>query len=564
MTDDQMNARLRDAGERWRGANTATAEGDAEELLFTPTKQSHHRRWLTLASAAVIAAALVIGGVVWATQQHHASAPPATKVKVPNAISVLEGVTWTDTAANATVVFLDGAARTFDGCSNGVNELTVHGDELSLGKQIGPASTCTGTPQFPGQKATPQERALHEFYKTLRGPSTWSLNGQTLSISRATGASITLTTDGTPALAVVDESWTLERVTDATANELDGSFSAASLAFDRRGGFTASDLCNQISGTATATVDSIDFSTVAMTARSCGGASPATDVIDKVLSGNVRYAIRGDELILSKVGYDGLLIYLPLSRPSNDRTPPLELIGQTWNLTSVQFGDDVFAQPRKPVVQSHLTFLGSSYEATHRCYTRTGASTIGDGSMTLTGSRAIDTIPCPQIPDSSLNAADGQESQAVDAILDGTVQWSQRNDTLTLHKDGAGTLVYISTGTGTSTAAAKFSGAIWRLVTIESGTTATTPSGRVFLQRLAGTIAVSGCASPGIGFIKLSNGRLSVSDFRYSSPCQNPLLSSADRAALRTILSGKLTWSITGNQLTITKHGVGSLGLVRK
>ncbi len=122
---------------------------------------------------------------------------------------------------------------------------------------------------MPGQKPTPQERALHEFYKTLRGPSTWSLNGRTLTISRTTGASITLTTDGFPAPAVVNQTWTLERVVDATANELNGAFSAASLTFDRRDGFTASDLCNQLGGTAASTVDSIDFSNVAMTDRAC-------------------------------------------------------------------------------------------------------------------------------------------------------------------------------------------------------------------------------------------------------------------------------------------------------
>jgi hypothetical protein len=287
-------------------------------------------------------------------------------------------------------------------------------------------------------------------------------------------------------------------------------------------------------------------------------------VIDKVLSGTVRYAIRGDELILSKAGYDGLLIYVPASALSNDRTAPRDLTGQTWNLTSVQFGDDVYAHAGRPVTQSHLTFFGSSYETTHRCYTRTGASSIADGTMTLTGSRSIDVVPCSQIPSATENAGDGQESQAVDAILDGAVQWTLRGNTLTLHKDGGGTLVYVSTGTGTTTDAAKFSGAIWRLETIESGPTATTPSGRVFLQRLASTIAVTGCASPAIGFISLEDGQLGVSDFHYSSPCRNPLLSSADRATLSTILAGQLTWSITVNQLTITKHGIGTLGLVRK
>ncbi len=262
-----------------------------------------------------------------------------------------------------------------------------------------------------------------------------------------------------------------------------------------------------------------------------------------------------------------MLVYLAASGAPNDRPAPFDLTGQTWNLTSLQFGSDVYAQPRKPVMQSHLTFFGGSYEATHRCYTRSGASNIGDGTMTLTGSRVIDVIPCPQLPNSTQSAADAQESQAVDAILAGNVHWTVQGNTLTVHKDGGGTLVYRSTGTSTTTAPAKFGDARWRLVSIEAGGASSSMSDttdRVFLEQLAKTIVVTGCTSPGIGFISIGDGQLGVSDFRYSSPCQNPLLSASDRAALTSILSGRLTWSITGNELTITKPGVGTLGFVRK
>src|SRR3954462_8570335 len=65
MTDEQMDARLRAAGERWRNDNTtvvAVEEPVIEEPIQVVPGRLARRRWGLLASAAAVAAALVVGG----------------------------------------------------------------------------------------------------------------------------------------------------------------------------------------------------------------------------------------------------------------------------------------------------------------------------------------------------------------------------------------------------------------------------------------------------------------------------------------------------------------------
>ena len=67
MTDEQMDARLAAAGERWRTDNTTVACAPAPTVAETdpeiaPPAPAHRRRWGLLGSAAAVAAALVVGG----------------------------------------------------------------------------------------------------------------------------------------------------------------------------------------------------------------------------------------------------------------------------------------------------------------------------------------------------------------------------------------------------------------------------------------------------------------------------------------------------------------------
>jgi heat shock protein HslJ len=162
--------------------------------------------------------------------------------------------------------------------------------------------------------------------------------------------------------------------------------------------------------------------------------------VSQVLSGTVRWSVTGDRLTLTKPG-SGTVSYV--------RAQPLKILGvrsltgRTWALTSVRFGDDVYAQPRKPPIASNLTFAHGRFKATHRCYTRVGRATTGLGSVAFSSAREIDAVPCPQLP--GKEAAASEEDQAIDTVLTGTAQYTLAGARLTLRKDGA-RLVYSATG----------------------------------------------------------------------------------------------------------------------
>jgi heat shock protein HslJ len=302
MSDEQMDARLRSAGERWR-TGTAVAEPAAGEPIepIPPTPSRSHRT-LAMLSAAVVVAALAIGAVLFAVDRG-SDAPSAGTAVDPT--RPLEGVTWTDARSRATVVFLPGAARIFDGCSGEQRALITHGHVIRLGKPIGITSVCSELPLGPPGT----EQGSEPFWRVLeRGPFTWSLSGRTLRAS-ANGLTITLTTSGVRAPAIKAQTWVLARFNDPSGNTHRATVHAK-LTFDAAHGFTASDTCNQLSGTVHRTLASITFSGVTMTERFCAlSADSAIPVSDKLLRGTTRYEIRGDELILSRPHYAGSLVY---------------------------------------------------------------------------------------------------------------------------------------------------------------------------------------------------------------------------------------------------------------
>ena len=69
MTDDDLDARLRAAGERWRSAHETVATVDrtaatTSSVAETAPERKPRRHWTLLASAAVVTAAIVVGGTI--------------------------------------------------------------------------------------------------------------------------------------------------------------------------------------------------------------------------------------------------------------------------------------------------------------------------------------------------------------------------------------------------------------------------------------------------------------------------------------------------------------------
>jgi heat shock protein HslJ len=256
------------------------------------------RRWRGRAILAAAASVLIIAALGAVLAPHTSKTSPSA------AASALTGVTWTDPASRSTVVFDEDSVRIDNGCEGGLRALTIGDDWLAIGEPIGMQSVCSPVSTWPPPDIAHFDRVL------TAGRLTWVLTGDTLRLTNAKGESLDLRGGG-PALAVTGQKWALERVLDdgSHGQQLLPGSSAAFMIDDGR--VHASDLCSELSGSATVTDTTITFTDV-QPDKACidPGFTPATRVIDSVLSGTISYGIRGDELILYGEKGD-LLTYTP-------------------------------------------------------------------------------------------------------------------------------------------------------------------------------------------------------------------------------------------------------------
>lgn len=144
------------------------------------------------------------------------------------------------------------------------------------------------------------------FDRVLSGRSTWSRTGATLTVTKA-GAAVVLRPSG-PAVALTAEHWILHQVAE-NKRFINGPFAAAPLFIGRDGTVHATDLCNDLSGTATMTNTAIDFRRLGGTQRACSINPKATTVIDAVLSARITYSIVNNRLSLYRSDKGDLLVY---------------------------------------------------------------------------------------------------------------------------------------------------------------------------------------------------------------------------------------------------------------
>jgi heat shock protein HslJ len=324
MTDDLMDARLRDAGARWRAASTADAPGPAAIRIAPPVR--HRRRWVAAVSAAVVAAGLAVGGVLLATGGNSGG----THVAAPQSTTPLVGTRW----------------------------------------------------------------QLREMVDR---------DGRTSNAARTAYLQIS----GNDQLA-------------------------------------GSDGCNSIGGTVRVSRDTIDFRGISSTAMACldrtvSRTASAVDAV--VVAGTARYRLGNGTLTITRPGA-GTLVYAAAGADSTNGDPDT-LSGRTWHLRRVTYGGGLFAHGHVASATTDLILSAHGYRTTQRCYTTVGAASSDSQSITFSGGRAVDVVPCPGLAGLA-GRLDGEQSQAVDAVLQGPVDWHVTRETLTLHRDGAGTLLFTS------------------------------------------------------------------------------------------------------------------------
>jgi heat shock protein HslJ len=446
MTDETMDARLRAAGERWRADEATAAEATAAEataaeataaeataaeataadaefdVLPRIARPHRTRRWAALASAAAIVAAAAVG--ISAVAAHH-GAQPATggdpKLR-------LTGHPWVlATNPGATVIFTRGTVRYSDGCDSGTRPVRITATTFSVGPS-GSGSVCSRPSTAPRQNPS----APVDFGGLFVGTANWSIAGGRLIITkRGVGTFHFVAVDPTAVRDLDGVDWRVARMTDRAGRTVPVS-DGPRIRFGA-GTFSAGDGCNTLSGAAAVNAGRIVFGSVASTAIGCIDGARAIELFDRVVSGTVRFTIRGSTLSLTKPGV-GRISFRPAA-PQSARG----IVGMSWRLTGTErtrsSGNSASGSGSSAVGSTVVRFDGKGgVRIAHRCYSDEGAAVIAARSVSISDVGRLASIPCPGRPASG--RAEQREDEFVDQLLSGTLAWSVDGGTLTLTKDG--------------------------------------------------------------------------------------------------------------------------------
>jgi heat shock protein HslJ len=667
MTDEQMDARLRSAGEAWRAA-TAPAEEitpvEPHNLTTPETPRPHRPRTGLLISAAAVAAAVVAGSAALvshlAGNGHHAAADT-----VPLEQTVWQFVGYGDQLDNHSFSTLyissDGRLVADDECEL----LSAHADPAG-----GRLDVSGIAERFKGCVDTYQPSFGHGR-ELLDSDPTYAITADGLTLGAGAQAMHFLPAANLPAPTLdvpmlADTDWRLTSATDADGNvsTVDGD-----LRFRVEAGrYTADEGCNTFSGDLTDRGAQANIKTVESTALPCPSPLPYQQVMQSVFQpGAADVQVRGAELTIKGDGAGSLTYHwIPTDA---DATRPSALIGHDWQLASVAGAPaagnvGLYAGPRELSVTfgcgavggdaqighgtlhvdgirggnapgcsgdvgdqsatvdsiiagealwrvadgklivfggagaqgfalvftaadqpapADVPLVGTDWSLTkildadkHELPVAGGASllitgadhlTANDGCNAISGNATVGrtTIGFSGLATTEMGCADGRgqsTADRVDATLAGDVTWSIDGDELAISKDGVGTLVYQATPpTSTSTDPSDLIGVTWYLTTVETGTGPNSVAQSAEPLRLRIADAVAGLLElPDIcrhATVDVGQGTLDIGTVQSTSPDCNRAQSHADDVL--TALSGKVSWVIAGDQLTITKDGVGAL-----
>lgn len=540
MTDEQMDARLRAAGERWRTANTAVAEptepGDVE-ITTSAQEHSHRRNRWAIVSAAAVVGALVLGGILFgrSSDDNGNSASEITK---------LTGVTWTDPSSNGAVVFLNRTARITGSCGTATHPLTINGDRLSIGtKTLGLANGCAA---YGTDRVRADQLAMVRFLQFVHGPATWSIAADRLTLTKAGVGTITLTTDGAPAPQLVGSQWRLAEYAHyykgrtALKNQVTGQTIDLHIATD--GHFVASDQCDVIIGTASVGLDKVRFAWQ----PTCidPGFSPISIAVDAVLSGTVTYTVTGDQLVLSAPR--GKLIYRAVPTPSTD--PNAELLG-SWRLETITHGS-----PEHVIGTTTLTFYRNGvFSVARGCPGFRGAVSVSDQRLTISRVAAAAGPACP----GNYTQLQEQQDSIVDGVLNsGTVDWALTGNQLAVVRNGA-QLTFTRASSGVAT---ELLGR-WQLHTFGVGGPSAAATDTWITFGRNGNVQIDHRCGETRGTATSTDDRITFSALQMIGhscpPAPNAAIAAQQQHEDQTvdpILAGTVTWSLNGDQLTLSKY----------
>jgi heat shock protein HslJ len=422
MTDEQMDARLRRAGEAWRAAHLATAETpatlteDIHAVTAPPPRKPRHAA--LLASAAVVVAALVAGGIVLLNGVgHHRTSSSDQGIALEGTVWRLVGRGDATPRTNSLATLYIGKDRRLvldDGCNLTGVRVDVNGG------QIFPAGTfdmryldCTD----PGGGLT-----FPDAGDFLTSFPHYSLVGNRLTIG--TLHFLAAPELPPPTLDVptfLGAKWALTRVTASHGEDVPGAGLLPTLQV-KAGRLVAADGCNTITADAVVDGHEVDLKRVETSRDPCPSSTESAfgAAVDNVLAGpTLRQQIDGTTLTVK--GNGGQLVYRWVPEDSA-ATAPANVEYRTWQLTSVA-GEPAAGR-------ATLRFAGNGqYAGNDGCAELGGTAGVTTGAMTLAG--------VPSEPSTSCARPARDQAATIDSFLNQKpALWSVRNGKLLIYGGG--------------------------------------------------------------------------------------------------------------------------------
>jgi heat shock protein HslJ len=377
MTDDQMDARLRRAGDAWRAANPGSdaIEPDVEPVeLAQPAQRRRMPRPGLLLSAAAVAAALVAGAAVVLTNvggNGHRSAD----------VSGLAGTVWQlegrgGVASTATVVFnADGTFVADDTCEVFGGSYDVDHGMLFAEPHDLRDKQCTDA----SGDVTFGDNGLI----VLTSGTAYTLDGGALTIGSGSDA---LHLRAAPELprptfdvpTAEGATWVLTGVRGS--DDVDHTVQGTPTFVIKNHQLHASDSCNTLSGEADVvgnTLTTTKGGGLQMTEIGCDQQVMATaSVVDAVFSGDSTLAIAGATLTITRNGA-GTLTYA-WQPDEAQATNPATLESRSWRLTA-------FAGKSTPPGVTLDIASDQTYRLHDGCRQIAGTAEVGPGTLSLRG-----------------------------------------------------------------------------------------------------------------------------------------------------------------------------------
>jgi heat shock protein HslJ len=429
MTDEQMDARLRGAGEAWRTADAAAVAdagntGEVHDVIEQSRTTRRRHRWSLIASAAAVVVLAGAAAALVANVGSNGGNPAATD----GGATQLTGTPWTligitDSNGNEVpvagdAVLLIGAdhnVKGSDGCNAMGGAVDVSDDTIGIGGGLSMTEMACLDAQV---TAT----ASH-VDAVLSGDVKWSISGDQLTLTKSGAGQLVYraapaSTKSMDPNDLINATWHLTTIEKGTGSDGVAHTPAQTqkLRIEKRLTFDAG--CNAYSADATVGKGTLDIGTVGGTLALCKGGDEGE--VLAVLTGKVTWVIEGDQLTITK-DVVGALIY-SRTDPSAGSTP---LTGTQWTFSSIEVTSSNSASGEGGIDSTITLTLDAkrSYRLETGCHSYAGEAALTDNSVAFSNQQDLGGDDCLK-----------PLAERVVDFLDGDVGWSIKDGQLTLTK----------------------------------------------------------------------------------------------------------------------------------